>query len=67
MKRRKQINTEINPVLHKRLKIRLAQEDCSYRQWLEDRTIEWISDPNKAKASQGQTEQGGKENAQRKV
>ena len=47
MKRGKQIIAEIDPILHKRLKVRLARDGCSYRQWLEDRIVEFLSGPNK--------------------
>ena len=47
MKKPKQMNAGINPDLATKLQMRLLKEGCSYRQWLEDRIVEYLNSRRK--------------------
>ncbi len=45
MTRQSQLNAEVDPELAKALKIRLIQDDLTYRAWLERQIREYVSKP----------------------
>ena len=42
MKIRKQLIAEVDPKLARKLKVRLAAEGCTYREWLEAQIVEYL-------------------------